>query len=133
MLEKIDMQSIDHQEQRYETVGDYWEENGVTHFRVSKTGNWKYDYLVLLHEFIELALVKDRGIKIEDIDAFDIQYEKERIEGKHTEDDEPGDDKNSPYVKEHFVATNIERIMAHELGVDWVDYGNILVEFEKEK
>jgi len=133
MFKKVEMQSIDHQEQRYETVGDYWEEGGSLHFRVTDTGNWKYNYLVLLHEFVELALVKDRGIKIEDIDAFDIQYEKDRLEGKHTEDDEPGDDKNAPYVKEHFVATNIERTMAHELGVDWVDYEDTLVKFEKEK
>ena len=33
-----------------------------------------------------------------------------------------GDNVNAPYRKEHFFATNLERLFASELGVDWFEY-----------
>ena len=34
----------------------------------------------------------------------------------------PGDNINAPYRREHFFATNIERLFAGELNVDWFEY-----------
>jgi hypothetical protein len=49
-------------------------------------------------------------------------YERERSEDGHAIGDEPGDDPRAPYYKEHFFATNIERMIAHEMGIDWNEY-----------
>jgi hypothetical protein len=66
-------------------------------------------------------------IKVEDIDAFDIQFEKDREEGKHTEDEEPGDGPQAPYHWGHQLATSIERIAAFTLGVSWQEYENEVI------
>ncbi len=122
----ITFKAIPHKEHRYETVGDYFkcQENGMQ-FRVSKM-NEDYEFLVLLHEFIEWFLVNKAGIKVKDIDTFDINFEKEREKGLHSEDEEPGDHKDAPYRKQHKFATRIERIVAKELGVDWDEYNDCI-------
>ena len=51
--------------------------------------------------------------------TFDIEFEKERAEGKWDENAEPGDDPRAPYKTEHCLAEIIERLVARELGVDW--------------
>lgn len=117
---KINIQTISHKDQRYETVGDYWiDSDGTWQIRVSEMGNWKYELAVALHELWEYALCLDRGIKEEDITKFDIEFEKNRKEGNI---DEPGDDKNAPYVKEHCSATGIERLFIAEIGENWKNY-----------
>lgn len=116
---KIIIQTIPHSEMRYDTCGDYWEENGIMKIRVSDMGNDDYSFLVAIHEMIEQHLCKKRGITEESITHFDIEFEKNREKGN---DDEPGDDPRSPYKREHFFATTIERLVASELGVDWQEY-----------
>lgn len=119
----IVIKSIPNSEQRYPTVGDYWRDaDGTLQIRVSKMSDDRYDLLVALHELIEVTLCEHRGIKEEDISKFDIEFEKEREEGKHTLDDEPGWDPRAPYGKEHAYAESIERNMALQLEVDWKDY-----------
>ena len=126
---KIIIQTIPSSEHRYSTCGDYWvDPDGTMQIRVSDMKNWKYELLVAVHELIEQNLCLDRNIKEEDISAFDIQFEKEREEGKQPDDAEPGDDPKAPYRKEHFVSTNIERILAAELGVDWAEYDKAVME-----
>jgi hypothetical protein len=53
------------------------------------------------------------------VDAFDKAFEAARTPDN---EDEPGDEPTAPYVKEHCIATGIERIMAAELDVSWKDY-----------
>lgn len=120
-MDSINIKFIPHTEQRYETCGDWWFDGNTLNIRVSDMGNWKYNCLVALHEMIEVLLCKDRGITTEEVDAFDINFEKNRPEGNT---DEPGDDKNAPYRLEHFFATSLERLMAGELKVDWKEYDN---------
>lgn len=123
----ITIKTIPHNKHRYATCGDWWfDKKGDLQIRVSDMGNWKYEYLVALHELIEVALCKERGIKQEDVDDFDMQFEKEREEGQHDEEAEPGDDRRAPYKKEHFFATNIEFMMIGELGVDNNDYADTI-------
>lgn len=137
----INIKTIPHSEQVYPTVGD-WRfheafEDTITstayfptrkakikidpflEISVSNMNNWKYELLVAVHELIEVALCKDRGITQGDVDWFDKRFEKNRKEGNI---DEPGDDPKAPYRKEHFFATSIERLLASELGVDWKKY-----------
>jgi hypothetical protein len=117
---KIQLRTIPHKSQRYETVGD-WEvgDSGEILISVSDMGNEDYAFLVGIHEAIEVWLCRKRGITQDQVDAFDIKFEEERENGDVSE---PGDSPDAPYRKEHFFATNIERIIAAELGVDWAKY-----------
>ena len=113
----IQIKTIPHNEQRYDTVGDWWwTPDGDLEIRVSDMNNWKYETLVAFHELAEVLLCKDRGIKQEDVDNFDIEFEKNRPEGNT---DEPGNDVNAPYKNEHKLATQLEFILAGGLNVDW--------------
>jgi hypothetical protein len=124
-MDKINIETIPHDQHRYETVGDYWiDENGVKQLRVSDMQNSDYEFLVALHELIEQKLCEKRGISEQAITEFDIVFEKTRQDG---DDSEPGDNQFAPYRKEHFFATNIERLMAAELGVDWKAYDDTVM------
>ena len=101
---KIVMQTIYHNEQRYDTAGDYWEDpDGTIQIRATAGPD---AVEILLHEFIEYMLCKRRGIKEPDIMAFDLQ---------HLGHDDPGMLPDAPYHKEHRFADAIERLMALEL------------------
>jgi hypothetical protein len=118
----IHIQTIPHNQQKYPTVGDYFETPDSQEIRVSEMGDWRYEFLVALHEMIELALVTEQGIKIEDIETFDKKFEKEREAGLHAEDEEPGDDPGAPYHEQHVFAECLERMAALKLKVDWNHY-----------
>lgn len=121
----IHIEVIPHEQQRYETVGDWrWNEGDLT-ISVSNTSNWKYEALVAVHELCEVLMCKNDGVSQEDVDEFDQAYEAHR---KPNDDSEPGDDPAAPYRKQHFIATNIERILAVALGVDWKRYEDTLYE-----
>jgi hypothetical protein len=118
---RMHIETIPHESQRYPTVGDYWlDENGVEQVRVSEMMDWRYEVLVAVHEIIEMALTRQRGIAEEGITDFDIRFEQNKSQALVT--GEPGDNINAPYRKEHFFATNVERLFAAELGVDWFEY-----------
>src|SRR5664280_805781 len=108
---EISIKTIPHNQQRYETVGDYWwDENGNLQIRVSDMGNQDFEYLVAEHELKEAYLCKKRGIKEPDIMAFDIA---------HPDSDEPGAEPDAPYYKEHMFASAIEMLIAEQLNVNW--------------
>ena len=119
----IHIKIIPHSEHRYPTLGDYWRDtDGKQEMRISEMGNNDYAFLIALHELIEWYITEKRGIKEEDIKAFDEAFEKERLNGLHAEKEEAGFDSRAPYVQEHTFATNIEKMIAQELGVDWEKY-----------
>lgn len=109
----IEIKTIPHTQQRYQTVGDYWEDKDGTHIRVSALDDLRYEYLITIHEVVEYFLVKLSGIPISEIDAFDIAF---------SGDGEPGDDPKAPYFMAHQIATLIERTCAFAMGVLWKDY-----------
>jgi hypothetical protein len=111
---------IPHEQQRYPTVGDYWTEDGVQQVRVSHLPDWRYEILVAVHEIVELAITRHRGISEQRISDFDIEFE--RLRETKERFGEPGDHPHSPYRREHFFATNLERLLAAELNVDWFAY-----------
>ena len=117
---RISIRTIDHNDQRYPTVGDWiWDKNGDLIINVSDMGNKKYEFLVAFHELIEVMLCKERGITQAEVDDFDIAYEARRNFGDTSE---PGDSLKAPYYNEHQFATCLERLMALELGVNWGEY-----------
>lgn len=124
----ISIKTIPNGEQRYPTVGDWWfTEGGDLEIRISKMSDWRYECLVAFHELCEVLICKHLGITQKEVDDFDIEFEKDRENGLHSEDEEPGDHKDAPYRVQHFIATNCERILAIALGVDWTDYENAIV------
>lgn len=128
----LNVATIPHSSQRYDTVGDYWESEGVTHFRVSsfpdkemgKSLAERCEWLVLVHEVVEYTLVKLAGINLSDIDRFDKAFEAKRASKDVSE---PGDDPASPYFHQHQAATAVERVLAVLLGVSWKEYENAVI------
>ncbi len=108
----ITIKTIPHSEQRYNTVGDYQTAAGATEVRISKLGDEKMETLVAMHELVELLLCKFAGVTDKQIDEFDFAFD-----GRS-----PGDDPTAPYHRQHIIATEIEKIMARELGVNWEEY-----------
>jgi hypothetical protein len=116
----VKIEVIDHKDQNYSTCGDWrFDENGDLVIKVSKLSDWRREMLVAIHELAEVLLCKHRVITTASVDAFDKAFEAARAPDN---EDEPGDDPAAPYVKEHCIATGIERIMAAELGVSWKEY-----------
>jgi hypothetical protein len=126
-MRDIYIKTIPHDAQRYPTPGDYWRNaDGAEEFRVSDIDNNDQEFLVAIHELVEWYLTEKRGVKEEEIKAFDEMFEEEKQSGLHISDEEPGFDQRAPYMKEHIFATKIEKMMAEELGVDWKLYGDAI-------
>lgn len=120
----ITVKTVPDDQQRYNTVGDYYiDKDGNRVFVVSDMKDWRYEFLVVLHEFVESALCKNRNISDTEIDTFDFEYEKNR--DKNDGISEAGNSPDAPYFKEHQVATKIEKMLAEELNVDWDEYMKI--------
>ena len=97
-------------------------EDGTLWVRVSDMGDWKAEALVAAHEILEAILCKISGVAESDVMAFDIKFEKERGEGKHGPNDEPGNAEDAPYRSQHGWASIAERFMAKLMGVDFDEY-----------
>ena len=121
----IYIDTIPHAAQRYETVGDYWRSElrtqslGRTEIRVSELGNEAYELLVAIHEMVEEFLTRGKDISEAEITSYDVAYEAARTEESL---EEPGDNPDAPYHKEHVTATEIEKFIAAKLGVNWAEY-----------
>lgn len=125
---EIRIKTIPHDQQRYPTVGDYWfDKKNVLQIRVSDMGNWFYETLVVVHEMVEEALCRHRGLAHAEIDKFDIEYEAKRDRGEVPEDSEPGFDNNAPYLLEHTLATAVEMMMCAKAGIKWNEYNDTVM------
>lgn len=115
----IRIQIVPAEKQRYDTLGDWFhvklaeETEECAMIRVTDLGDDRYNFLIAFHELIEMVLCEQRGISSFDVDNFDLAFE-----GRG----EPGDHPAAPYFREHQFAMMMEKLMAHELGVDWDEY-----------
>lgn len=132
--------SIPHQDQRYDTVGDYYEMEGLggkfLSISVSQLEDRREVMLIAIHELIEWALCQAKGISNEEIDDFDLNHLKCHATTKDSSNrtfaaEEPGDCTAAPYYRQHQIATGIERLLAAELGVDWEEYSKHCGELSK--
>jgi hypothetical protein len=116
----ISIKTIPHEAQRYDTCGDwYFTEDGDLVIKISKLNDSYMEFLVGLHELIEAALCARAGITAAQVDAWDMEYEKNRKQGDSSE---PGDHANCPYRKQHQIASMIEGIALFFLGIDSEEY-----------
>ena len=123
---KIVIETIPQEQQRYPTVGDwYFDDQDTLQIKVSDMKNWKYEFLVAIHEMVEMMLCREHGVAELNVTAFDEKFEKlrESFPGLIGEQ-EPGDMVSAPYFNEHQFATKIEKQVAAELGVDWDEYNS---------
>jgi hypothetical protein len=115
---KIVVDAIAFREHRYASAGDWFiTEPNIWRIKVAAELSDKHQFLVALHELIEMALCLEHGITATQVDAFDIGWV------AHDGISEPGDDPKAPYYREHQTASAMERFMAVQLGVDWGEYG----------
>lgn len=112
----------------------------VLHIKVSNLTDWRREFLIVVHELCEVGLCVNEGVSQATVDAFDMGFEKEREErieqaGRKVSEpgiasaeealisiEEPGDQPNAPYRKQHCFATAVERMLAAALDVSWSEY-----------
>jgi len=127
---RIVIETIPHQQQRYDTVGDWcYLEDDTLLVRVSKMSDSRYEFLVGVHELIEAELCRHEGVTQKEVDDFDFEYEKLSPDEQKTE--EPGDHPEAPYNLQHCIATGVERLLAAILLVDWYEYEQELNELSE--
>lgn len=127
---RINIESIPHESHRYATCGDYfYDDLDILQVRVSDIPTVKdkaleelYKKMIVIHELVEEALTKFRGISEQEIMNFDLYYEKRREQGLVDENSEPGFNNDAPYRAEHTLATSIEMQMCSLAGISWEDY-----------
>lgn len=130
---KIEIEVIDHNDQRYETCGDWWrDENGTLQVRVSRMSDPRYSRLIAIHELVEVLLELTKrdpnwganalqGL-VAETDAFDRDYEAKRA--KDDNESEPGCETNCPVYQGHMVASATENLAAMVLGVNYNSYAD---------
>ena len=121
---KIVIESIPSKEQRYDTLGDWWvDPDGTIQIRVSNDAQelptTDHEFLVALHELVEMKVCEARGITQAQVDEFDLGMEEYCKETGV----EPGDMPDAPYRREHRFAMIVEHLVAHEMGIQ--GYGEI--------
>ena len=120
-MNNIRIEFIGHSQQRYDTNGDWlFDQYGDLIIRVSNDieplKSEDAQFLVALHELVEVWLCLKRGISQQTVDDFDLKFLQTECPacGDWAE---PGDHSAAPYKNEHRFAMIIEHLMAHELGI----------------
>ena len=111
----IDIFTIPHNCQDYDTIGNYGDDNGIWWVEISEMG-WEYEMACLIHEISEMALTKKNNINWDKITKFDIESGL----------DNPGESKKSPYHLQHKQAEKIEKLFCKEMGISWKKYDSII-------
>jgi hypothetical protein len=113
----IVIREIDHANQRYDTCGDWFWRDGALVVRASHLPDRREMFLIAIHELIEAFLCECAGVMEASVDQFDHGHAQMALRGE-----EPGDCITAPYYKQHQITTGIERILAAEVGVSWLNY-----------
>jgi len=128
---RIQIETIPHAQQRYNTAGDWWvDAEGVLQVRVSEMRDPRYAGLVAIHELVE---VLTEGLKVSDdgtlkvphwlvaqTDKYDETYEKQRHKGDDYS--EPGYEPSCPVYQGHMIASAVEHLVAMLLHIDFNQY-----------
>lgn len=117
-MKPISIKTIEHKHQRYPTVGDWYDLDSVSIVKVSDMGDSDMEFCVAIHEAVEQYLCNKRGISDEVVTEFD----KDNLDHEN-----PGDLFNSPYHKEHMVASVVEMLLIKELGIDMEKYEETMI------
>lgn len=127
---KFEVRIIPHEQQRYETCGDWWlDDSGVWQVRISELGDPSQENLIALHEIVEILISLAKlpfDAKPEEMVAVADEFDKRYEAARHPADDtsEPGYVPSAPYYRPHMIASAIEHLVAMELNVDYNLYGD---------
>lgn len=114
---KINIETIPHNQQRYDTCGDYYlDQDGTYQVRISSLSTQTREMAVTIHELEEMFRVIAAGIALHEIDRFDQEFMKKNNV------DEPGDDLKAPYYRQHQRAGIPERLFIEDVGDNWQEY-----------
>ena len=109
--------------QEYSTCGNYQEtDDGLLVIFITEQINQDYVNLIFFHEMIEWWLCKIRKISEESISNFDIEWNRRLSTGEKGLKDEPGNELNAPYHREHMFATKMEKQLCEQMGLNWKEY-----------
>lgn len=109
--------------QRFTTLGDWWEdENGIFTIAISEMSDWRYEFLVLIHELTEWSICFATGVSSKDADEFDRLWEENIKAGLVSIETEAGFDKACPYHRGHVWGARLERLFCWLLGANWKSY-----------
>jgi len=131
---KIIIETIPHNNQRYNTCGDWtWEDNFKTlHVKVSEmidivnvVSHTYMEATIGLHEVIEALQCQADGVLSKTVDDFDLSQD--TTDDCEKLDIEPGDHPDAPYKQQHTLATGFERILCFCFGIPWYEYENQLI------
>jgi hypothetical protein len=121
IIEKIIIDVIDHNGQRYDTVGDWFFINDrELHIKASRIPNDpdnEKSLAIAIHELVEALLCRAHGVSQKEVDDFDLNWAP-----IFDIPSEPGDQLNSPYHLEHGYATSVERLIIAAMGLNWAEY-----------
>lgn len=130
---RIVIDFVDHESQRYDTVGDYPPNQTmdslreyppaepITYFLISKLDHFR-SHAVLLHELEEKFENIRTGVTDEQIDEFDKEFNRRENFGPINMYPEPGLDPDNPAHVGHMKADVIERMHILNMEDDWIDY-----------
>ncbi len=121
-MSKITIEFINHNEQKYNTCGDWRrDKQGDLQIKISKLGDARADTLVAIHELVEVLLCEIKGVSCAAVDRFDIEFD-----NSDESIGEPGDQPDAPYRDEHCMATAVERMLCAYIGLAWMDYDALI-------
>lgn len=147
----ISIESIPHRLQGYDTCGDWYQggsldremirDKEVLCISISELPDRREMFLIAIHELIEAFLCECAGVTEASVDDFDKNFESGWLETDSLVGNklalpigypkEPGDHPDAPYYHQHQLATGIERILAAEAGVSWLEYEQHIQELSR--
>jgi hypothetical protein len=112
---RIEIKAIEPGAIRYSTCGDWqWLPDGSLVVSVPDYGGQNDSaFLVALHEMVEAWLCRRDNISEKDVSIWDMC---------NPDLDEPGDDPNAPYFRQHKVAMDIEKKVCNAMHKDWREH-----------
>ena len=106
---RIIIEAVPRAQMRYDTLGDWFQDGEDLRIQVADHITPDEQFLIALHEIVEVKLCIMHGVGQQQVDAFDFSFSGEG---------EPGDHPAAPYRKEHRQAALIEHMMASFMGLD---------------
>jgi hypothetical protein len=114
MTLRISIETLPQELQRYKTQGDYYKDaDGIWRIFISEMKDVRSEIALALHELFEFGATDFKGIKEEDITAFDLN---------HLDSNDPGSLHDAPYNSEHMDATKVEKIYCKNVGLSWKEH-----------
>jgi len=103
---RITLKSILHDEQRYDTLGDWFHDEDGIQIRVDEMKDKDEEIAFAIHELVEYWFCKKSGITDTEVVGFDKN---------HPSLTEPGENEKSPYHDQHFAANKVEKMFREQL------------------